>query len=222
MGPAAAAGAAAAAGYLCGSVPFAWIVVRARTGADLRRTGSGNVGATNAARVLGRRWFPALFALDAAKGAGAVLLAGFLGDLELLDHTSGEWTRAAAALGAVLGHAFPVWLGFKGGKAVATGAGALLAWSPIVAGAGLAAFVLVAALWRFVSLGSVAAALAAAAAGSWLAGRGRPGDERLPLTAFVWTLAAVVVVLHLPNLRRIAQGTEPRLGGGGEGDRGKG
>ena len=217
MGPAAAAGAAAAAGYLCGSVPFSWLVVRARTGTDLRRTGSGNVGATNASRVLGKRWFPALFALDAAKGAGAVLLAGGLAGAE-----SSGWIRAAAALGAVLGHAFPIWLGFRGGKAVATGAGTLLAWSPIAAGVGLAAFVVTAAASRFVSLGSLAAALAAAAAGTWLADADPSSEERLPLRVFVWTLAAVVVVLHLPNLRRIAQGTEPRLGGGGEGDRGKG
>ena len=222
MGPAAAAGAAAAAGYLCGSVPFSWLVVRARTGTDLRRTGSGNVGATNAARVLGRRWFPALFALDAAKGAGAVLLAGAIAEACAAEAAGAAWVRAAGAIGAALGHAFPAWLGFRGGKAVATGAGAIVALSPIAAGVGLAAFVAVVAAFRFVSLGSIAAAVAAAAAGTWLDGRDRPGEERLPLAVFLWTLTAFVIVLHLSNLRRIAQGTEPRAFGRGEGDRGKG
>jgi len=220
MGPAAAAGVAAAAGYLCGSVPFAWLVVRARTGTDLRESGSGNVGATNAARLLGRRWFAALFALDAAKGAGAVLLAGWIAGEAGADAAGAGWVRAAGALGAVLGHAFPAWLGFRGGKAVATGAGTIAAWSPIAAGVGLGAFVLTAAASRFVSVGSLAAAVAAAVAGTWVAGRDRPAEERLPLAAFVWTLAVVVIVLHAPNLRRLAQGTEPRIGGGGEGDRG--
>jgi glycerol-3-phosphate acyltransferase PlsY len=215
MDPASAAGIALAAGYLCGSVPFAWILVRARTGTDLRRSGSGNVGATNAARVLGRGWFAPLFALDAAKGAGAVLLAGLLPAA-----ASGEaagWVPVAGAAGAVLGHSFPAWLGFRGGKAVATGAGTLLALAPAAAAGGLLAFLAAAAAWRFVSLGSVAAAGAALlveAAVPWRPG-GPPEGARLPVVAFLSLLFLLVLAKHVPNLRRIAAGTEPRIGGPG-------
>jgi len=216
MEPDAAAGLAAAAGFLCGSIPFSWIAVRALRGADLRTQGSGNVGATNAARVLGRRWFPLLFALDAAKGAGSVALAGWIAG----DASPGQgWVRCAGALGAVLGHVFPPWLGFRGGKAVATGAGAVAALSPIAACAGLGTFLLLAAAFRFVSLGSVGAAVAVAAMQASLLGRGRTGAERLPVESLLWGMAALVLVLHLPNLRRIAAGTEPRIFGE-EGDRG--
>jgi glycerol-3-phosphate acyltransferase PlsY len=225
MDLAAAAGCAAAAGFLCGSVPFSWIAVRARRGVDLRTVGSGNPGATNAARVLGRRWFPILFSLDAAKGAAAVLAAGAIAGAAGAEPA---WPRTAAALGAVLGHVFPPWLGFRGGKAVATGAGAVAALSPLAAGAGLGVFLLLAAAFRFVSLGSVGAALAAASMQTWVLARGRTEAERLPLESFLWALAGLVLLRHLPNLVRIVRGTEPRILGGGdapgpgrEGDLGK-
>ena len=204
-----AAGLAVAAGYLCGSLPFAWIAVKVRTGTDLRTTGSGNVGATNAARVLGKAWFPPLFALDAAKGAGAVLMAGGLSGGVPGDP---DWIRIAGAAGAILGHVFPCWIGFRGGKAVAAGAGAVLVLSPWAAAAGFAGFLLAAAGWRFVSIGSIAAAVGAAGAQGWVS-RGTPAGDRLPVEGFLWLLALVVLLLHVPNLRRIAAGTEPRIFG---------
>lgn len=207
MDPLPAAGLAAAAGFLCGSVPFSWLAVRMRGGGDLRTLGSGNVGATNASRVLGRGWFPVLFGLDASKGAAAVLLAGSLGP----GGAGGGWVPVAGALGAVLGHLFPPWLGFRGGKAVATGAGTLAVLHPLAAGAGLLGFLAAAGATRFVSLGSVVAAGVAAGTASWL-GRGRPAGERLPLESFLWALAVLVLLRHLPNLRRISAGTEPRIG----------
>jgi glycerol-3-phosphate acyltransferase PlsY len=206
-----AAGAAGAAGYLVGSIPFAWIAVRWRTGRDLRREGSGNVGATNASRILGRPWFLALFILDASKGAVAVLLGGALpteGWLPVLPALAG-------AVGAILGHLLPVWLGFRGGKAVATGAGALAILSPVAAAAGLLAFAATATIFRYVSLGSIVGAAAAAAA-EWRMFTGTDyGDvwNRYAILAFVALLALVVILKHVPNLRRIAAGTEPRIGG---------
>lgn len=214
MDPEAAAGLAAAAGFLCGSIPFTWTAVRALRGVDLRTIGSGNVGATNAARVLGRRWFPVLFGLDAAKGAASVLIAGWIAGAA---GAEADWVRPAGALGAVLGHVFPPWLGFRGGKAVATGAGAVAALSPLAASTGLGTFLLLAAAFRYVSLASVGSGLAVAAVQAWALGRGRTAAERLPLETFFWVLAALVLVRHLPNLSRIAAGTEPRIFGPGDG-----
>jgi glycerol-3-phosphate acyltransferase PlsY len=212
MDTGATAGLAAALGYACGCVPFAYLVVKARTGKDLRTVGSGNVGATNAARVLGRPWFAAVFLLDAAKGALPVLAAGWIWPpCRCEDGAHAVWTPVAAAAGAVLGHVFPATLGFRGGKAVATGAGAVLALHPPALAAGLAAFAVVALLTRFVSLGSVAAAGAIVAAFHLLPGA-IAGEQRLPVGAFLHLLAAVVVVKHLGNLRRVVAGTEPRIG----------
>jgi glycerol-3-phosphate acyltransferase PlsY len=198
MDPLPVSGLALAAGYLLGSIPFAWIAVKARTGQDLRTVGSGNAGATNASRVLGKAWFLPLFLLDAGKGAGAVAIA------PLLD--GGPWTPVAAAAGAVLGHILCPWLGFKGGKAVATGAGALSILSPWSALAGLGGFAVAAGISRFVSLGSVVAAAAVAAASWTFAGDGTP------VRTFATLLAVVVIARHLSNLRRIAAGTEPKIG----------
>src|SRR5258706_9449385 len=124
-----------AGGYLCGSVPFAWIFAKVLRGVDLRTVGSGNVGATNAARVLGRGWFFVVFGLDFAKGALPVLLAGMLlCSREAMAESL--WIRTAAGTGAILGHSFPIWLRFRGGKGVATGAGVLLMLAPFALGAG--------------------------------------------------------------------------------------
>ncbi len=205
-----AAGLAAGAGYILGSVPFSWLAVRLRTGKDLRTLGSGNVGATNAARALGRGWFPLLFALDFGKGALPVLFAD-----PVFHPPSREveaWVRVAAGMGAVLGHMFPFWLRFRGGKGVATGAGAVFGMAPGSCAAGLLAFLVAAAVSRFVSLGSVVGAAAAPAAFAFLS-RGSPPAQRIPIGAFLLLLTGFVLVKHLPNLRRIAAGTEPRIFG---------
>ncbi len=194
-----ASGLALAAGYLLGSIPFSWIAVKARTGKDLRAEGSGNAGATNASRVLGGGWFLPLLLLDAGKGAGAVALAPLLdGD---------PWIPVSAATGAILGHVLCPWLGFRGGKAVATGAGALAVLSPFAALAGLVGFAVGAGTTGTVSMGSVAAALCALGWELVLL------DTATPRKCFVMLLGAVVVLKHIPNLRRFAAGTEPRIGG---------
>ena len=211
-----AAGLAAAAGYLCGSVPFAYLAVRLRTGKDLRREGSGNVGATNASRLLGRGWFFLIFGLDFAKGALPVLLAAILfrdstGEIPHEAFKSASlWVRCAAGAGALLGHLHPVWLGFRGGKAVATGAGVLALLVPDVCGVGLLVGVTVLLLSRYVSVASIAGAVAATAWLFW-SRRAYPGDQMLPVGLLVGSFAAVVVVRHIPNMARIAAGTEPRL-----------
>jgi len=205
-----AAGLAAAVGYACGSIPFAWIAVRVLKGVDVRTLGSGNVGATNAARALGRPWFLLVFALDAAKGFAPVALAG-----PLFHPPAGEaqaWVPAAAATAAILGHLFPVWLRFRGGKGVATGAGAVLGMAPAACAVGLAAFVAVAGISRMMSLGSVAAAVAAPLAFVFFLNEGGSPAQRVPVGAFLVTLAILVLVRHVPNFRRIAAGTEPRIG----------
>ena len=203
-----AAGLAVVLGYLSGSVPFSWLAVRLRTGRDLRTIGSGNVGSTNASRVLGRAWFPVLFLLDGAKGAGPVWATGLFAASG--DPGAARWVAVAAAFGAILGHVFPCTLRFKGGKAVATGAGAVFAMSPLALAAGFAGFFVAAVLCRFVSVGSIVAGFSVLGAEIWLS-RGDPGWDRTPTLLFLSILALVVLILHLPNLGRIAAGTEPRI-----------
>jgi glycerol-3-phosphate acyltransferase PlsY len=187
---------AALGAYLLGSVPFGLLIAGLR-GRDPRRHGSGNIGATNVARVSGWGAGIATLALDVGKGAAAVAAAAWL--------CSDPRAPAAAALGAVLGHVFPLFLRLRGGKGVATAAGAFTVLSPpAMAGAGLL-FAALVAISRRVSAGSVAAALSLPFLSAWLA----PGDGRVPAAA---AAALLIVVRHRDNLRRLAAGTEPRLG----------
>lgn len=185
-----------AAAYLLGSIPFSYLVAR-RAGVDVRKVGSGNVGATNVMRSAGRVAGVVAFLLDASKGAVAALLA------QRLD-PGGALPPLAAAC-AVLGHMFPIWLGFTGGKGVATGAGAFLPLTPLATGVALVVFVVTLAFGRYVSLASLAAAVSLAAT-AFLTGAPRP---------VAWTAAVVTAVIiwkHRTNLRRIRAGTENRLG----------
>ena len=185
-----------AVAYLIGSIPFSFLVARAFGVQDVRRVGSGNVGATNVLRSAGKVAGALALLLDLGKGAAASALAGRLapGDAVL---------PAAAALAAVVGHLYPVWLRFEGGKGVATGLGAFAPLAPKAALGALVAFGLVAAATRFVSLGSLAGALAMM--GLALALRG-PDPVALAAAA----TAALVVFRHRSNLRRILRGTERR------------
>ncbi len=182
-------------GYLLGSVPFGLILTRAAGVGDIRRIGSGNIGATNVLRTGNRGLAAATLLLDAAKGAAGILAADRLGG-----HGAILW----AGIGAVLGHAFPLWLGFRGGKAVATSYGVLIAaaW-PVGLSAG-AVWLVVAALGRISSL----AALASFAIAPILAA--------IFADATVVKLALVIAVLvfarHHANIRRLIAGTEPRIG----------
>jgi glycerol-3-phosphate acyltransferase PlsY len=182
--------------YLLGSVPFGLLVGRA-SGRDPRRHGSGNIGATNVARAAGVAAGLLTLALDAGKGAVAVWAVGRGWDE--------PFAAAGAAVAAVLGHAFPVFLRLRGGKGVATAAGAFLVLAPWAALAAGAVFLAVVGISRYVSLGSMCAAGALPLAVGWLA----PGRGRVEAAALC---ALLVVLRHGDNLRRLAAGTESRLG----------
>jgi glycerol-3-phosphate acyltransferase PlsY len=192
--------AVAALAYLVGSVPFSFMVARAFGVADVRRVGSGNVGATNVARSAGKGAGLVALVCDAGKGAAAVAAAGLLwpGRSEV---------AAVAALAAVVGHMYPVWLGFEGGKGVATGLGAFAPLVPAAALASLAVFLAAAALSRYVSIGSIAGALTLPAVALALRGPG-------PVTWAAGFAAALVLLRHRSNVRRVLDDLAPRRGGG--------
>ncbi|MBM3779530.1 MAG: glycerol-3-phosphate 1-O-acyltransferase PlsY [Acidimicrobiia bacterium] len=182
-------------GYLSGSVPFGHLLV-ARRGIDLRRVGSGNVGATNAWRHAGASVGIATLLLDLAKGAVAVLVAERL--------LAGS-APAVAGVAAVAGHCWPVWLRFRGGKGVATAAGVFVVLAPTMAAAGALVFTIVVAVARLVSLGSLSGAVAAL-----IVALVAPLPAAVKAAAF--TVAALIVARHRDNLARLLAGTEPRLG----------
>ena len=182
--------------YLTGSVPFAFLLAR-RVGIDVRRSGSGNVGAANVLRTTGTWRGIAAMALDVAKGAAAVLLAGLT--------TGGAGIVAASGAAAVVGHIYPVWLRFHGGKGVAVAAGVFAVLAPVATGIATALFLITVWLTRYVSLGSIAATLALPPA-AWLVGAP---------TAVVVAAAGtggLILFRHRANLRRLLAGTERRMG----------
>ena len=185
--------------YLLGAVPFGFLIVRLASGRDVRQSGSGNIGATNVLRTAGPGLGILTLALDAAKGAAAVLLARAF----LPPEGAGPWM---AGLAAVLGHIFPLFLRFRGGKGVATCLGVLLVLSPLAVLPCLTLFVLVVLLGRLVSAGSIAAALALPPAAWWL-----DGVSGVPLAAAA-ACSAAVVWSHRQNIARILRGEEHRLG----------
>ncbi|GIK19732.1 MAG: glycerol-3-phosphate 1-O-acyltransferase [Leptolyngbya sp. PLA2] len=207
------------AAYLSGSVPFGVLIARSR-GVDLRAHGSGNVGATNVGRVLGRRWGMLCFALDVFKGFVPTLAAGaWIGVLGRTDVPAPEaWVWLAVAVAAVLGHVFPVWLRFRGGKGVATGFGAALGVFPMLTIPALAALlvwlVLVAAT-KYVGISSCIAALTlpiGVAVLVVLSDATHAGAT--PFYAAMACLVVLVVWRHRSNIARTFAGTENRVGGG--------
>ncbi|HRH19196.1 MAG TPA: glycerol-3-phosphate 1-O-acyltransferase PlsY [Brevundimonas sp.] len=189
----------AALSYLLGSIPFGLLVTRLGGAGDVRSIGSGNIGATNVLRTGRKELALATLVLDAGKGAVAVLVARQLFDNEAL--------TALAGASAFLGHLFPVWLRFKGGKGVATFYGVLLAAAWPVGLVSAAAWILVFALTRISSLSALLAASVAVPV-AWLMGQPMPV---IGLTAF---MAALVLVRHHENIGRLLRGQEPRFGSG--------
>ena len=190
------------AAYLLGSIPFGYLIVRVSGRGDVRRHGSGNIGATNVARVSGTLSGLLTMALDAAKGYLAVWLAAAATDGNI------RWMMVAALL-ALIGHLFPVWLGFRGGRGVATGGGVFLpvCWQAVLGAA--VVWLIVVAFWRYVSLGSLAAAASLPLLVYVLYA---PGHAP-PLMVSAGTSAAMVLVIwrHRANIARLLDGSEPRF-----------
>jgi glycerol-3-phosphate acyltransferase PlsY len=188
--------------YLFGSIPFGLILGKLFGRKDVRKTGSGNIGATNVVRAVGLAAGVLTLILDVAKGAAAVLLCA------KLSNDSATWMMIAA-LGALVGHCYPVWLGFKGGKGVATAAGVFLVLCPAAFLGSIIVFILVVLLWRFVSLGSIAAA----GAMPLLIYLFWAPHHAPPLVIMLGTLAAVLLIAykHNGNLQRLVEGVEPKF-----------
>ena len=183
--------------YLAGSVPFGLLIARLKGNVDLRRVGSGNIGATNVLRAVGKGAAALTLIGDIGKGAAAVMLARGLG--------ASSWVLAAVALAAVLGHLFPIFLGFRGGKGVATTLGVVLAAMPAVGGLLILVWLLVAVAWRYSSLAALAAAVALPAL-AWLL------DGRPVMVLFGVLLAALIFWRHRENIERLRHGAEGRIG----------
>jgi glycerol-3-phosphate acyltransferase PlsY len=201
------------AGYLLGSLPCGWLAGRLLAGIDIREQGSGSTGATNVLRVLGKGPALAVFLLDVLKGTAAVLLArGVLGGAGWQGTALDGWV-VGAGLAALAGHIWPVWLGWRGGKAVATGLGMLLGLAWPVGLACLGLFLTVLSVSRIVSLSSmVAAAGLPLLMLGWFPGHGGFRPAYLALAVLTTVL---VLWRHRANLQRLLEGTEPRLGSGG-------
>jgi glycerol-3-phosphate acyltransferase PlsY len=187
---------AAAAGYVLGAVPFAFIVGQWLGGVDVRQVGSGNVGAANVLRHTSWPVGLAVLAMDMGKGAAAAWLGEWLG---------GPPGAMVGAVAAVIGHVYPVWLGFAGGKGVATGAGAFLVLAPQAAIGAIVAFVVIVWRTRYVSLASMAAAVLLPALAAFT-------DEGASMVGAAAVVGAVVLFCHRDNFARLRAGTERRLG----------
>jgi glycerol-3-phosphate acyltransferase PlsY len=207
----------AAVAFLLGSIPFGYLLVRVFRGQDVRKTGSGNIGATNVARTGSKGLAIATLLLDALKGYAAVAFALWLGspgtperpDTYLVGFTVEQQYLMAALAGffVILGHMFTPWLGFKGGKGVAAAVGAFAAIAPRAVLISLALFVIVVAITRYVSLGSILGAAIFPVAAYWLT----PAMRDPRIMSLVATSALLIIVRHHANIRRLLAGNENRL-----------
>jgi len=196
------------ASYLIGSIPAGYIAGRI-VGIDIRTVGSGNIGATNVTRVLGKRYGYPVFIVDFLKGFAAVGMSIMIAKRAQPASIPSELFGVVGAVACVLGHSFPVWLGFKGGKGVAASAGALFGLMPFVALIAVAVWLVIFYLTRYVSVASMTAALAVPIAILSMMFLGQTGGTAL--LYFSICLAAVVIVRHRSNLSRLVRGTEPRF-----------
>jgi acyl phosphate:glycerol-3-phosphate acyltransferase len=195
------------AAYLLGSIPFGYLIVKLASGADVRETGSGGTGATNVSRKAGKAAGIVTLALDALKGAAAVLVAR-----RLTGEAGTSWVVGAAAALAVIGHCYPVWLKFKAGKGVATGLGVFLAVAPWATLAAMAVFIIVVWRTRYVSLGSI---IAAAFLPLWILLNHiwiEPVADFGPIMAALCAVSGVIIFKHSENIKRLMTGEENKFG----------
>ncbi|GMT48726.1 MAG: glycerol-3-phosphate acyltransferase [bacterium] len=193
--------------YALGSFPSAYLAGKLIKNIDIREHGSGNVGATNVFRVLGKTWGIVTLAVDILKGSLAIILAK---SILSTDQEYGSWILLAFGLMAFLGHLFPVWLKFKGGKGVAVGAGVFLALIPVEMGFILTFFVLVVALTRYVSLGSVLSALFLPLS-VYLNPLREQDNDLYPYLIATSVIALAVLVMHWGNIKRLLRGEEHKI-----------
>ena len=198
-------------GYISGSIPFSLLIGKAK-GVDIRKHGSGNVGATNVGRVLGKPYGIGCFVLDVCKGAIPVAIAG-----QFIEHghVAGQWQWLAVAAAAVMGHVFPVWLKFKGGKGVATGFGVLLGFWPTLtlpALATIVTWIICVAIWRYISLGSIVGSILLPVYFVIIAKmRGELITDLMPFFIVSSLLSLLVILRHLSNIKRLFAGTESKV-----------
>ena len=194
--------------YLLGSIPFGYLIVRWQKGVDVRNTGSGSTGATNVMRNLGIAGFVATFILDVGKGTLAVLLASRLtaGDAHWVPLTGDARWIALSSVAAILGHCFPVWLKFRGGKGVATGVGVFLALAPLQVALALLIFAIVVAISRYISLGSIVGTAAFPLLVYFLK------HPPLPIVFGAAGGALIIISMHHANIGRLLHGRENKVG----------
>jgi glycerol-3-phosphate acyltransferase PlsY len=220
--------------YLIGSIPFGYLIVRAREGADIRETGSGGTGATNVSRRAGKVAGVVTLVLDAMKGALTIAIARMIlgvssisfgirrgGQIVELPFLLGtqvgssahnvNWWIAAAAIAVIVGHIFPVWLGFRGGKGVATGVGVFLMLAPLAVAVAAVVFLLIVWWTRYVSLGSIVAAATIPLFILLQSRFGQVPDAAPVLTAAI-AGAVLIIFAHRQNIGRLIQGTEHKFG----------
>ncbi len=199
----------AATSYLAGSIPFGLLTAKLVAGTDIRKVGSGNIGATNVARTLGAKWGIVVLLLDALKGLLPVLCIPPL--FVSPDSTDFDQVRVLSGVATILGHMFPVWLGFRGGKGVATSLGVILVlgpWSTLVA---VAAFALTFLISRIVALSSIVAATAFGVAQFIQLGSSAFTQEKWGLAVFSIAVPLLIIVRHWSNLGRILRGEEKKF-----------
>ena len=200
--------------YLAGSIPFGLLVARTVAGVDIRKVGSGNIGATNVGRTLGAKWGIAVLTLDAFKGFLPVWLLPRLLTMGQEDPALGTLS-VMAGVATVVGHMFPVWLNFRGGKGVATTLGVVLCLAPGASLAGLVGFALCMLASRIVALSSMTAAIAFAIGQIAILWPNPFNGEKLPLAIFSLAIPALIVLRHRSNIKRLLRGEEQQFQFGG-------
>ncbi|HJX89007.1 MAG TPA: glycerol-3-phosphate 1-O-acyltransferase PlsY [Pyrinomonadaceae bacterium] len=192
--------------YLLGSIPVGYLIVSATTGSDVRQTGSGGTGATNVSRRAGTGAGVVTLILDALKGAAAVLIASIF-----FTGVDSAWWIGAAGLIAILGHIFPIWLGFRGGKGVATGVGVFAVLTPFAVFCSAVVFVGIFTVTRYVSLASITAALMMPVF-VLIYGLFEPSLDMIPNLVIALLGAILIVLAHSANIARLLSGTESKFG----------